>query len=132
MTAHFIRGNSLNTVVLCTKKLLNSHTGENLAEILLTEFNNWGIQNKIAAIVLDGGSNIKAAVRLMDLPHIPCTAHKLNLIVSQALMTNLDYDEEVSFEDNDADQIKLLLKKCRGIVVIFKRSEVGNRHLVER
>jgi len=132
MTAHFVQSNSLNTVVLCTKKLLNNHIGENLAEILLTEFNKWDIQSKIAAIVTDGGSNIKAAVRLMNLPHVPCTAHKLNLIVSQALMTDIDYDDQVSFEDNDADQIKFLLKKCRSIVGIFKRSEVGNRHLVEK
>ncbi|CAI6371372.1 unnamed protein product [Macrosiphum euphorbiae] len=132
ITAHFVQGDRLNTVVLCTKKLLNNHTGENLAEVLLTEFNKWDIQSKIAGIVTDGGSNIKAAVRLMNLPHIPCTAHKLNLIVSQALMTNIDYDDQVSFEDNDADQIKFLLKKCRSIVGFFKRSEVGNRHLVEK
>jgi len=113
MTEYFIQGNNLNTVVLCTKKLLNNHIGENLAETLLTEFNKRDIQSKIAAIVTDSGSNIKTTVRLMNLPHVPCTAHKLNLIVSQALMTSIDYDDQVSFEDNDADQIKFLLKKMQ-------------------
>lgn len=47
-------------------------------------------------------------------------------------MTNLDYDDQVTFEDNDAGQIKILLKKFRSLVGFFKRSEVGNRHLVEK
>jgi len=83
------------------------------------------------AVVTGGGANIKAAIRLMNLSHLPCIAHKLNLVVQQAL--KLSDDEGVGPENNsDEGDLKKILKKCRTIVGFFKRSEIGNRMLVEK
>lgn len=89
------------------------------------------------AIVTDGGRNINAAVRLMNIQHIPCAAHKLNLVVRNALsLTDDDLNVDTNNVNNDGgssdSQLKEILKKCRNIVGFFKRSEVGNRKLVEK
>lgn len=98
---------------------------------MTNELNNWNIFHKVVAVVTDGGANIKAAIRLMNLSHLPCIAHKLNLVVQQAL--KLSDDEGVGPENNsDEGDLKKILKKCRTIVGFFKRSEVGNRMLVEK
>lgn len=99
---------------------------------MTNELNRWGILNKVTAIVSDNRANIKSAIRLMNIQHIPCTAHKLNLIVQKALYLN--EDDSVGDESNELDsvKIKLILKKCRVIVGFFKRSEVGNRILGEK
>ncbi|XP_008181981.1 zinc finger BED domain-containing protein 1-like [Acyrthosiphon pisum] len=130
LTAHFVDTNlrELSTVVLCTKKLESNHTGVYLSQVMTEELMEWNILNKVVAIVTDGAVNIKLAVRLMDIPQIPCTAHKLNLIVQQSLEMS-----EVDEADRDeTGGFKNILKKCRNIVAFFKRSEVGNRILVEK
>jgi len=83
LTAHFVDKtiSELRTVVLCTKKLVSNHTGASLSEVINQELVDWNILYKVVAIVTDGASNIKLAVRLMNISHIPCTAHRLNLIV---------------------------------------------------
>jgi len=130
LTAHFVDSNlrELRTVVLCTKKLESNHTGVYLSQIMTKELSDWNILNKVVAIVTDGGANIKLAVRLMNIPQIPCTAHKLNLIVQQSL----ELSEEDEQDTTDTGGLKMILKKCRNIVAFFKRSEVGNRILVEK
>lgn len=131
LTVHFLSETVLKTFVLCTKKLESNHTSVYLSEIMTNELNNWNIFHKVVAVVTDGGANIKAAVRLMNLSHLPCIAHKLNLVVQKALQL---YDDEGVGSENNSDEgdLKLILKKCRIIVGYFKRSEVGNRMLVEK
>ncbi|XP_050057178.1 E3 SUMO-protein ligase ZBED1-like [Aphis gossypii] len=73
----------------------------------------------------------------MNIQHIPCTAHKLNLVVRNALsLTDNDVNVDGNIENNDDgssdSRLKEILKKCRNIVGFFKRSEVGNRKLVEK
>lgn len=100
---------------------------------MTSELNSWGILDKIIAVVTDSGANIKSAIRLMDIQHIPCTAHKLNLVVQKALcLTEDDSVEEELNAFDDSGKIKLIFKKCRTIVGYFKRSEVGNRILEEK
>lgn len=100
---------------------------------MTSELNSWGVLEKIIAVVTDSGANIKSAIRLMNIQHIPCTAHKLNLVVQKALyLTEDDSVGEESNEFHDSGKIKLIFKKCRTIVGFFKRSEVGNRILGEK
>lgn len=48
----------------------------------------------------------------MDLTHILYIAHKLNSIITHALMVDIDYDEQEVFGDiKNAGQLMLLLKK---------------------
>lgn len=139
ITVHFFPKLEINlkTLVLCTKKLTESHTAVYLSQILTTELNKFDILHKVVAIVTDGGRNINAAVRLMNIQHIPCTAHKLNLVVRNVLsLTDDDLNVDTNNVNNDGgssdSQLKEILKKCRNIVGFFKRSEVGNRKLVEK
>lgn len=72
ITAHFYSNDCIQLkTVLCTKKLEKNHTGSYLAEMITKEFNIWNIHNKVVAIVTDGGSNMKAAVRIMNIQHFP-------------------------------------------------------------
>ncbi|XP_015375592.1 PREDICTED: zinc finger BED domain-containing protein 1-like [Diuraphis noxia] len=131
MTVHVLFQTQLKTLVLCTKKLESSHTSVNLSEIMTEELNRWDIFEKVVAVVTDGGSNIKDAVRLMDLSHLPCIAHKLNFAVQNSLKLS-DNQEIGPSDDIDESDLKELFKKCRNIVGYFRRSEVGNRMLVEK
>jgi len=108
LTAHFVDSNvlKLKTVVLCTKKLESNHTGVYLSQEMKKELTGWNILSKVVAIVTDGGANIKLAVRLLDIPQIPCTAHNLNLIVQQSL--ELSDDEDAT---DDTGGLKIILKK---------------------
>jgi len=119
----------LKTFVLCTLKLENSHTGEYLSQTLENIFNEWGIRHKIVAILTDSGANIKSAVNKL---RIPCTAHILNLIVTQALVFKSPYDDHDVLEPNECQNLYDLLKKFRSIVTYLKKSEVANRKLAEK
>lgn len=122
----------LKTFVLCTLKLENNHTGEYLSQTLENIFNEWRIKHKIVAIVTDSGANIKSAVNKLRIPHIPCTAHILNLIVTHAILFRSPYGDNDVLEPNECQNISDLLKKCRSIVTYLKKSEVVNRKLNEK
>lgn len=65
------------------------------------ELNKWNIYEKVVAVVTDGEANIKAVVRHMNLPHLPCIAHKINLIVQNAQQST---DDNEAAHQNDADE----------------------------
>ncbi|XP_008178587.1 zinc finger BED domain-containing protein 1-like [Acyrthosiphon pisum] len=137
VTAHVYNTNYvLKTFVLTTEKLNKNHTAQYLYETLIKIFEEWKIINKVVAIVTDSGANIKAAIKKMNgIPHIPCTAHKLNLVVTNALKIQCGADE--SDVDNNigwdgVNDLNILLKKCRSIVTFFKKSEIGHRCLQDK
>lgn len=88
---------------------------------MIKELKDWNIFSKVLAIITDGGANIKFAVRLMKIQHIPFTANKLNLIVQQSLHISED-DRIGELPDLELNQI---LKTFRNIVGFFKRSEIS-------
>lgn len=109
VTCHFIDSSwKLRSMVLSTSHLTNDHTAENIADVLQSIAEEWGIDNKVVAIVTDNASNIVAAVRLSGWKHIPCFAHTLNLVVTDSLAS-----------DSCLPDIQ---KKCRDIVSYFHRS----------
>jgi len=56
----------LQSVCLCTRYIIEDHTGENLMESLLEILNEWFLDpEKQVAITTDSGSNIKLACRLL-------------------------------------------------------------------
>jgi len=61
------------------------HTAEHIAGELRRVTDEWGISNKVAAIVTDDASNMVAAVRITGWTHIHCFAHTLNLVVQEAI-----------------------------------------------
>ncbi|XP_025190395.1 zinc finger BED domain-containing protein 1-like, partial [Melanaphis sacchari] len=114
ITVHFFPKLDINlkTFVLCTKKLTKSHTAVYLSQILTTELNKFDILHKVVAIVTDGGRNINVAVRLMNIQHIPCTAHKLHLVVRNALsLTDDDLNVDTNNVNNDGGSSDSQLKE---------------------
>ena len=68
-------------------------------------------------IVTDNASNIVAAVKITGWTHVPCFAHTLNLVVSEAIKS----DENVSD----------LKKRCKRIVTFFHQSVKATEKLKE-
>jgi hypothetical protein len=125
----------LKTFVL-TEKLNKNHIAQYLYQILIKIFEERKIINKVVAIVTDSGANIQAAIIKMNgIPHIPCTAHKLNLVVTNALKIQCGANESV--EDNNigwdgVNYLIILVKKCHSIVNFFKKSEIEHRCLQDK
>ncbi len=75
--------------ILCSKtveccRFSGKHAGEAIAEKMefMKEFE---LREKIPAITSDNCANMVKAVRLVNKTYIPCFAHKLNLVVTDAL-----------------------------------------------
>ncbi|KAJ8933556.1 hypothetical protein NQ314_013930 [Rhamnusium bicolor] len=117
LTCHLILNSNLKSYVLVTAKLSEQHTGEHLANIMRHHFNEWGISNKISAIVRDNAANIKNAVRILNYENLPCAAHTLNLVMTDVL-------KDIPAFDN-------IIKTCRSIVGHFKMSVVASDKLTK-
>lgn len=67
VTSHFLNpAGGLEDLVLHTKPFSISHTGDNISKYLKLEAANWGIEDKITAIVIDNAANITNAVSLTN------------------------------------------------------------------
>ena len=98
----------MRSLVPSTSRLVDDHTAENIADVFKGVVEEWGICNKIVAIVTDNAANIVAAVRLVGWKHIPCFTHTLNLVVTDSLAAD--------------PCLPNIQKKCHDIVAYFHRS----------
>lgn len=120
ITCHFLIDNKLESAVLATRIIQGNHTAVNIAttiDSILTEF---GILQKVKCVVTDNAANMKAAVTLINKGkprHLPCVAHTLNLVVSDAMAA-----EECS------DFLEIT-NKCKRIVTYFRSSTVASDKL---
>lgn len=136
ITAHFFDVNfNLRQFVLTTEKLSSNHNGQYLSDVLMNTFNEWNIRSKISAIVSDSGDNIKSAVHILQIPHLPCVAHEVNLIVNNCLI--MDDSREQNENEEDAYtkvyvQIKCIFTLCHSIVEHFRHCEISTRLLAEK
>lgn len=94
--------------VIATEQVEESHTAEHLKNRLIAIAEKWRIADNIVAVVTDNGANIVAAVKLTGWRHIPCFDHTLNLVVSNAILSNAE--------------ISRVLQRCRDAVSYFHRS----------
>ncbi|CAI6373453.1 unnamed protein product [Macrosiphum euphorbiae] len=132
VTVHFFDNNlNLKTYVLTTRKLESNHTAQYLSGVLTDIIREWKINTKVVAIVTDSGANIKAAIKLLGIDHIPCAAHKLNNAVKNALKSEFEENDIDTNHTEEVDMMKLV-KMCRSIVGHFKHSEVSTRILHEK
>ena len=74
---HYTRG---------TREVTSSHNTDNLAKELKNSIEQWKIDDKVFTITNDNASNItKAVVNELELPHLGCVGHNLQLSIEKAL-----------------------------------------------
>ena len=116
--AHFISPEwALQSAVLDTVCMSTAHTAENIAEEIQAICKKWNIMNKVCSIVTDSAANMTAAVKALNITHIPCFTHKLNLVVQDAIKNTPD--------------IQRVKEKVKGIVIFFHHSIKASDRLAQ-
>ncbi|RXG54436.1 Zinc finger BED domain-containing protein 4 [Armadillidium vulgare] len=91
VTVHYFDGETkLNSNLLECSDFSVNHSAINIADWLDAKLNKWNIRNKIVAAVTDNSANIKLAIETLNIPHIACYAHALNLIVHDSIKVNIN------------------------------------------
>ncbi|KAK1901868.1 Zinc finger BED domain containing protein 4 [Dissostichus eleginoides] len=87
LTCHFIDNAwTRKQVVLNTKAMHGSHTGEYIGETFLGMLDDWKIsKDRVALLLRDSGATMVKGMRLAELPDLSCTAHSLQLVVIDGL-----------------------------------------------
>uniref|UniRef100_A0A671XLS4 HAT C-terminal dimerisation domain-containing protein n=1 Tax=Sparus aurata TaxID=8175 RepID=A0A671XLS4_SPAAU len=76
--------------VLETCPVRGQHTADNICLQLTRIAEEWGITDKIQAVITDNGANMVAAVLKAGWAHYPCFAHTLNLVVKDSFKAHPD------------------------------------------
>lgn len=105
------------SVVLQTRAMFISHTGSNIADLLHSVIDGWGLGDKDPALVTDNASNMTIAAELAKLVHVKCFAHSLNLAAQRALKV---------------PTMARLLRRIRSIVAFFRKSTAASHVLKEK
>ena len=87
ITAHYIDDDwNLVSKVLCTEGMPERHTGVNIAERIRAAMRSWQVKDEaISGIVHDNAANMMTAMDELDLNHMSCFAHTLQLAVNKGL-----------------------------------------------
>lgn len=113
ITIHFVDSNfSLQSILISCSSFNENHTAINLSEQIQKTIDEWQLEGKIELAVSDNATNIKNALGSLQLKHLGCFAHTLNLVVQSALTL-----------ENE------LIDKVKTIVTYFRRSTVANNKL---
>jgi len=115
VTCHFIDNWQMQDFVLETCHFSVQHTADNISAELKRIAEEWGITQKVLAVVTDNGANMVAAVHKAGWRHYPCFAHTLNLVVKDAI--------------KESPETVHLLEKCRSIVSFFHHSTKATEKL---
>ncbi|XP_060583389.1 E3 SUMO-protein ligase ZBED1-like [Ruditapes philippinarum] len=118
ITCHFISQDwIIESRILQTRTLSESHTAQNLCENLKDAIEEWGLVDNVQGIVTDNAANMTLAVRMTGIPNIRCFAHSLNLASQKALTV---------------PSISKLLGKVRKVVTFFHKSSTATAILKEK
>ena len=118
LTAHCICLDfSRKSFVLQSTEFNASHTGENIANLIVSCLQSWKVQNKLVCIVRDNGPNFVAGLRDAGMPNISCLAHTLQLVIDDGVLA--------------LPCVVSLLAAGRRLVGHFKRSN-ANLHALSR
>ncbi len=109
LTIHYIDDAfQLQSHLLGTREFPESHNAENINDELQEIVRNWGLtESGVAGITTDNGSNILAAVDLLQWPRVSCFSHTLQLGVEKAMKL---------------PQVAKALARCRRLVSHFNHS----------
>ena len=118
-TVHFLNNSwELQSFVLATRPMDGSHTAANIAEHIRSIADEYGIADKITAVVHDEAANMVVAGRLLDWSSEVCAAHRLQTCLRHAF--------------DDSKPIKKLLAEARKVVAHFHHSCIATQHLLEK
>ncbi len=118
LSGHFIDKDwQMQSCNLATIHVAVQHTADNISEILTKITDEWGITNKVHAVITDSGANMVSAVRKTCWKHIPCFSHTLNLIVKDSIKADTSLES--------------ILEKCSAIVRFFHHSTRATDKLKE-
>uniref|UniRef100_A0A8C9XH09 BED-type domain-containing protein n=1 Tax=Sander lucioperca TaxID=283035 RepID=A0A8C9XH09_SANLU len=117
-TAHYITDTwVLESRVLQTRVMHESHTAVNVNAMFHSVANEWELTVSDLVIVTDNAANMLAAAQIDNLAHITCFAHTLNLAAQRALKLTT---------------VSRLLGRIRRITGFFHRSAIANHELLEK
>ncbi|XP_077080800.1 E3 SUMO-protein ligase ZBED1-like [Siphateles boraxobius] len=115
ITVHHITDEwKLESCVLQTRAMYDSHTGENIAAVLKEAVAEWRLDIKDPVLVTDNAANMHVAAELADMSHIRCFAHSLNLASQKALKV---------------PSVDRLLGRVRCVTAFFRRSTIASHQL---
>ncbi|MGH0146569.1 UNVERIFIED_CONTAM: hypothetical protein FKN15_008369 [Acipenser sinensis] len=118
VTGHFISHQpKLNSFLLDISHFKRTHTSGHITEPQLHLMDTWNLRDKITSFITDNAANMVAAIRNMNICHLPCFAHTLNLIVKNASQNTPD--------------LELVQEKARRIVGFFRSSSNAKERLSE-
>lgn len=115
VTCHLIENWQMREFVLETHSFHGQHTADNISSALKQITEEWGITEKVVAVVTDNGANMVAAVHKAGWRHFPCFAHTLNLVVKDSVKA--------------VPEVVQVLEKCRAIVSFFHHSTKATEKL---
>ncbi|XP_039229244.1 E3 SUMO-protein ligase ZBED1-like [Drosophila yakuba] len=110
---HFVTADfELRNAVLVTEKLIDetTHSSENIANSIRAVLEEWSVLGKVTAMVTDNAKNMIKACEILQIRHVPCFAHSINLTVQDCLAS---------------ENVKPILEKCKRIVAFFKSSTIA-------
>ena len=72
---------------LCTQEISIAHTAENLADEVSKILADWNLLEKLYGATTDNARNVRnAVVDIMQVVHLGCVGHTLQLSVSKAFV----------------------------------------------
>ena len=109
LTLHYVSSNfEMRSRCLHTKEVPQEHTAEVLASVLEEMLKEWQVRPKIYAATTDNGRNIvNACVQHMEIFHLPCFGHTMQLAVKKAL---------------DLHKVSRVIARCSKLVGFFHHS----------
>ncbi|PAA79363.1 hypothetical protein BOX15_Mlig002362g2 [Macrostomum lignano] len=116
VTGHFVTQDlERKNLVLAATPIESAHTGEALSNILLNVIEEFQLNDHVTLLLRDGGSNIRKAASLLQVPDASCACHVLQLCVKEALKEGV--------------LTQTIIKKVKGLVGHFDRSHPAQKQL---
>ncbi len=106
----------MHAYVLETCSFPGQHSADNIcSQLRVTD--EWGITDKVQAVITDNGANMVAAVHKAGWAHYPCFAQTLNVVVKDCIKALHDLLD--------------IQQRCRAIVAFFHHSTRAAERLKE-
>lgn len=104
VTGHFLHNLKLQTCLLSFIEVSASHSAADIANSITDDFKtNYGFL-PVTCCVTDNAPNMPLTAEKMEINHVPCFLHTLQLVVKHAILKN----SKISAELNDNDVFDIL------------------------